>query len=272
MQKYNEIRLKCPPLLPYLPTFWLHFSIKGDPTEWVAQGLPTPNSIELTTYGALLAWQVEGYFGTQKSIEYLNDTIGKISIALQESKPKRLPWKPDLRTADHYYPKIHKLKAFGSLPNLKRRTKAPSRADSFEDYAFWAIKLWIEDQIREQGEGSPIVYAALEEWALSQFVDKERSTIRAKCRSVWNWNDNRGWTLPKDKRRFRMSRQDHIKKVHATRNAKAQAKIRGVLEDMFIQDQIRTKSGKPKISAIAKIAEMHRDTVRKHLKEMGIIE
>lgn len=67
-----------------------------------------------------------------------------------------------------------------------------------------------------------------------------------------------------------MSRQDHIKKVHANRNAKAQAKIRAVLEDMFIQDQIKTKAGKLKVSAIAKIVDMHRDTVAKHLKEMGL--
>jgi len=270
MRNYTKQEGKNQALLPYLPTFWLNFSISGDPTEWIAAGLPVPNFIAFTNRGAMLGWQIDGYFGTKRGIEYLNDTIGSITIALKEASPKRLPWKPDLRTADHYYPKIHKLKEFSGLRSVNKRVQAPKRADSFDDHAFWAIKLWTEDQIRGQGEGLPVVYETLEDWALSQFIDKERSTIRAKCRSVWNWYEGRDWTLPKDKRKFEMSRQDHIKKVHANRNAKAQAKIRAVLEDMFIQDQIKTKAGKLKVSAIAKIVDMHRDTVAKHLKEMGL--
>lgn len=247
-----------------MPTFWLHFSITGDPTAWIPEDLPIPNAIQLTAYGALLAWQVEGYFGTQKSIEYLNDTIAKISIALQESKPKRLPWKPDTKTADHYYAKIYKLKAFNDLPGVRKRTKAPTRADSFDDYAFWAIKLWTEDQIREQGEGSPIVYEALEEWALSQFIEKERSTIRAKCRSVWNWYEKRNWILPKDKRSFEMTRSERAKANAQKKADEAKRKVINATSGLMAKEY-QTKTGKWNISKLAKELKMSRDTVRKYL-------
>lgn len=247
--------------MPQLPTFWLQFSITGDPTAWIPENLPIPNAIQITAYGALIAWQVEGYFSTQKGIEYLNDTIAKISIALQESKPKRLPWKPDTKAADHYYAKIYKLKAFNDLPGVRKRTKAPNRADSFDDYAFWAIKLWTEDQIREQGEGSPIVYAALEDWALSQFIDKERSTIRAKCRSVWKWYEERNWTTG---RKFEMTRSERAKANSQKKADEAKRKVINATSGLMAEEY-KTKTGKWNISKLAKELKMSRDTVRKYL-------
>ena len=227
-------------------------------------GLPMPNYISCTNAGAMLGWQIEGYFATKKGIEYLNDTIAKISIALQESQPKRLPWKPDTKAADHYYAKIYKLKAFNDLPGVRKRTKAPTRADSFDDYAFWAIKLWTEDQIREQGEGTPVSYEILEDWALSQFIEKERSTIRAKCRSVWSWYDNRGWTLPKDKRKFEMTRSERAKANAQKKADEAKRKVINATSGLMAEEY-KTKTGKWNISKLAKELKMSRDTVRKYL-------
>lgn len=251
--------------IPYLPTFWLHFSVKGDPTAWVVADLPTPNCIEFTIYGALLAWQVDGYFGTQKGIEYLNDTIGKITIALKENSPQRLPWKPDLRSADHYYPKIHKLRDFKGLEIVRKR-KAPQRADSYDDYAFWAIKLYTEDLIREYGEGTPVPYPIIEEWALSQFFDKEHSTIRAKCRSVWNWYDERRWTSPKSKRRFEMTRSERAKANSQKIAQETKRKIINAVTGMFAQEY-KKSNGTWNISKLSKELKMSRNTVIKYLKE-----
>ena len=253
-------------MLPHLPTFWLHFSTSGDPTDWVAAGLPIPNFIAFTNRGAMLGWQIDGYFGTQKGIEYLNDTIGKITIALKETSPKRLPWKPDTKTADHYYPKIHKLKEFANMPSVRKRVQAPARADSFDDYTFWAIKLYAEDEIRKQGEGLPIVYEALEDWALSQFIDKERSTIRAKCRSVWNWYEVKGWELPKG-RKYEMTRQERAISNSKKMAEEAKRKVANTLTGMFSEDY-KTGTGKWNISKIAKELSMSRDTVRKYIKEI----
>ena len=227
--------------------------------------LPTPNCIEFTTYGAYVAWQISGYFGTQKGIEYLNDTIGKITIALKENNPQRLPWKPDLRSADHYYPKIHKLREFKGLDTVRKR-KAPQRADSYDDYAFWAIKLYTEDLIRAYGEGTPLPYEGIEDWALNQFINKERSTIRAKCRSIWNWNDKRGWTLPKSKRRFEMTRSERARSNAQKKADEAKRKVINATSGLMAEEY-KTKTGKWNISKLAKELKMSRDTVRKYLRE-----
>jgi len=176
----------------------------------------------------------------------------------------------------HFYPKIHRLLEFQKAKSLQKKTHSPSRADSLggKDYTFWAIKLYTEDLIRQFGEGTPVPYHLIADWAFNQFDDHKKglSTVRAKVRSVWNWYDSKAnWELPKDKRRFIMSRTDHIKKVHSNRRTATKNKIRAILDDMFVQEEIKMKNGKYKISAIAKLADIHRETVSEHLKEMGLI-
>jgi len=67
------------------------------------------------------------------------------------------------------------------------------------------------------------------------------------------------------------TRTEHMKKVNINKNAKAKAKIREVLEDMFVHDVIRFKNGRLKIGVIAKLVDMTDKTVSKHLKEMGLL-
>ena len=111
---------------------------------------------------------------------------------------------------------------------------------------------------------------------MSQFIDKEKSTIRAKCRSIWNWYNNKNWELPKlyqkkySKEELEMRRTEHIKKVNENRKIQTRNKIKAVLDDIFMQDQIKKKNGKLKITAIAKLSGVHRETVAEHLKEMGL--
>lgn len=66
------------------------------------------------------------------------------------------------------------------------------------------------------------------------------------------------------------TKEEHIKQVHKNRRAKTQAQIRSVLSDIFLRDQVYTKSGKPIATAIAKVLGMSRNTVAEHLKEMGL--
>ncbi len=67
-----------------------------------------------------------------------------------------------------------------------------------------------------------------------------------------------------------MGRTEHMKKVHKNRNAKAQAKIRGVLEDMFVREQIHFKNGKIRIGEVAKLVNMTAETVSKHMKKLSL--
>lgn len=83
---------------------------------------------------------------------------------------------------------------------------------------------------------------------------------------VWNWDGYK----KKDKEQVMATRQAHIAKVNRNRKMKTKLAIKTVLEDMFVHDQIRYKNGKLKVNAIAKLAGIHRETVSKYLKEMGL--
>jgi Fic family protein len=65
------------------------------------------------------------------------------------------------------------------------------------------------------------------------------------------------------------TRTENMKRVNANKNAKAKAKIRGVLTDIFVREQIHFKNGKIRIGEVAKLVNMTAETVSKHLKEMG---
>jgi len=261
-------------------TFWLLFSMIGSGIEWQDEGLPVPTYLEHTHRGFLMGYEIDGFFGTSKGSEFLNDIIARFLITFRDQKPKRLEYKPHVKPdLGHYSAKIYKLKQLQNLKSLPpKRKKAPERADSFEDYTFWAIKLYVEDQIRVYGKGNPVPYHIVEDWAIAQFYNHKKgiSTVKAKCINIWHWYEAKDWSIDTYKRKYTdeewtVKREDHIKKVHATRNAKAQAKIRSVLADMFVQDQIRKKNGKLKIGAIAELVEMSEKTTSKHLKEMGLI-
>ena len=254
-----------------MPTFWLTFEGRGDPTAWIVEGLPQPNFIDIATAAYYIAWRIEGNPTTEKAVAFVNDIIARFTLAL-DYKVERKPWapSPEQRAAAHYYAKIYKLRELSrALPSLPaKRAKAPSRADNFDDYTFWAIKLWVEDRIRDYGgSGSPVPYQEIEDWACAQFWDHRKgiSTVKAKCRSIWNWYDERNWPI----RKGTMSRTEHIKQVHASRKARTKAEIRAILSDLTVRDQVYTKSGRPKASAIARILKMHPETIRKHLKEIG---
>lgn len=265
--------------MPLKPTFWLHFSVLGDGTEWIEKGLPIPNYLEHNNRGYDIAWQVEGYFGTLRSIEYLNDIIARVLVTFRDNNPKRLPWKPDLKSDYcHYYPKIRKMRELSALASLQAKKDAPARADSFADFTFWAIKLYIEDEIRKNGEGVPVPYPQLLDWAYSQFYKHKKglSTVKAKCVNVWKWNDRRDWTLPKRKRKTKddrellMTRQERALKNAEARQEEARNKIINAVTGLM-SEIYKKVNGNWHIGKIAEATNLSSKTVSKHLKELGYL-
>jgi len=265
-----------------IPTTWLYFQMNGNGTEWIDQNLPIPNYLEHKQDKYIIGYEIKGYFGTQKSQEYLNDIIARILITFKDLKACRLdnevlPPLP-LRSVRYAHTFGHKydLKDLQGLQSIEGEKYLPRQsADNFEDHTFWAIKFHCEELIKRFGV---VEYQRLESFALRSFEGKEYSTLKAKCRSVWNWYEKRNWKIPKgykkvnkSKEQIVASRKEHIKKVNENRELKTRNKIKSLIDDIFVQDKIKMKNGKFKISAIAKLTEIHRETVSKHLKEMGLI-
>jgi len=241
----------------------------GDGIEWMDEGLPTPTYLEHINRGYIIAWAIDGFFWTEKGQKYLNDIIARVLITFAPFRPQRLNFKPNITSAGHYYPKIYKLKELQALRSLAYKQKAPLRADNYSDYTFWAIKLFCEDLIRKQGI---VGYEQLEEFALANFLaKKDRSTLKAKCRSVWHWYNDRDWKLDGYKRKMTNEEYEMTRRERSEANAKlkferSKKAIINTITGLYA-DEYKKKNGSWHIGKIAKAVSMTEKTVAKHLKE-----
>ena len=251
--------------------FWLFFHIRnGEGIEWLDLDLPTPTLLKHINNGYLVGWAIEGSFRTRKSQEFLNDIIARFLITFREYEIERLPYRPtDVENA-HVVDIIYCLKDFSrKLRSIPTRKYVPARADSFADHTFWAIKLYAEDMIRETGF---IVYESLETWAMENFIGKkERSTIRAKCRSVWNWYSERDFKLPNRKKyetieewyeESRMTRKERMIELNRRRAEEKKAKVLGAIRALeYLGEKITVRK-------VAEYAGISTRTAHKYLKEI----
>ena len=252
-------------------TTWIYFFMRGATgNEFLDYKLPFPNFVLHTNQGIFIGWQINGYPGTQEARKYFNDMVARFIITFDTYKPERLDYSPkkhknaliDLKQS-YELSQFQNLKSISSLP--KRYKSAESIAVS--DQTFWAIKLHIEDLIRSFGEGIPIPYCNLEEFARNFYDTKDRSTIRAKCRNIWNWYDKRNWTIPK-KKEWKMTRSERAKANAQLKKKRARATILGFVKDNLFTDEYKKADGSWNIYKIAKATKQSRNTVKKHLKEL----
>ncbi len=246
------------------------FHMNGNGTEWIDEGLPIPSYLEHINKGYLIAWAIDGYFGTQKATEYLNDIIARVLITFRDLKPKRQLYKPRIENACHYLPKIYKLQELQNLKSIKNRKKAPTRADNFEDHVFWSIKLFCEDLIRAQGLPT---FTQLEDFAYQNFQYKDKSTLRAKCRSIYNWYETTNWTLPykrktKTEEELKLTRQERARANTKAREERARAKVTNAITGLMAETY-KKKSGSWNVSKIAEDTNLNRRTVTKYIKELS---
>jgi len=263
-----------------LKSFWLYFHIFGNGDEWIEYGLPIPTLHKHINKGYFIGWALDGFFDTAKGREFLNDIIARFLISFSDTGIERLDYKPKEKDLDEQtariYKKVYKLREFSrKLESLPTKKYIPKRANNFKDFAFWAIKLHSEDMIRATGF---IVYDSLESWALSQFIDKERSTIRAKCRSVFRWYEARDFQLSKTQEKkyknnqekfkgTKMTRVEHIKRVGKEKKEKNRRKVINLITGLYSFDY-KKKNGKWHYQKIAEATGLSRYTVSTIIKEL----
>jgi len=230
----------------------------------------------------MIAYAIDGYFGTKASTNYLNDIIARFLISFKEYKPTRVDTatltslRSDAASTSYgtYLPKIYKLKELQKLKSLANNKLPRANADKFEDYTFWAIKFHCEDLIKSQGMATA---EQLINFAYTNFEGKEKSTLKAKCRSIWHYYEKRNWSIPTPykrkctKEQHMATRQENMQKVNQNKIIKNRNKIKAILDDMFLQDEIKFKNGKYRIGKIAKLTELTEKTVSKYLKEMDLL-
>jgi len=245
---------------------WLQISFKEDITDELGNIVPYPHHHFLQKNGRLVyCWLIDGFFDTKKNTEYLNDIIARFKITFIDSK-----YVKHSKDSESSITPL-KLKQFQGLKSkakviLKEKYK---RAETHQDYVWWCIKLYCEDLIRQDGL---IVYSTLESWAFENFIvyTKDNSTLRAKCRSIYNWYFNRDWKIGrakksnKTKEEIMATRQEHAKKIHTKLAEETKRKVLNLTTGMF-KDEYKKKNGTWNVSKIAKESGTSRPTVMKYL-------
>ena len=250
------------------------YEAKGD--EFLEYNLPTPNYLLHAQRGIFIGWLIKGYPGTKESMAYFNDIIARFIVGFKDYQPERLPYRPNTeREAHKLLTTAYDLKNFQNLPSIKSRTRRYKSSETNPiDQIFWAIKLHTEDLIRQYGEGTPIAYSLLEEFAFRNFFDrKEKSTLKAKCRAIWNWYNDRGWTIPK-RREWQMTRSERAKTNAQLKKQRARATLLGFIKDSLLANEYKKADGSWNITRLSKATKLDPKTIRKHLKELkeeGII-
>jgi hypothetical protein len=259
-------------------TTWLYFYMhNAQGNEFLDYKLPYPNYLLHRGENIFIAWLINGYPGTQEARNYFNDIIARFIITFSEYKPEKLDYSPkkhedaliDLRQS-------YELKQFQNLQSITTYNKEFWTTDSIAtiDQTFWAIKLYTEDLIRHFGEGTGVPYELLEDFALRNFYDrKDRSTLRAKCRNIWNWYNKRNWTIPKRTKESKMTRSERAKENAKNIKARKRKQILNAITGIFA-NEYKKQDGTWNIYKLKKDLGMSDNTIRKHLREMreeGII-
>lgn len=239
----------------------ISFTLKGDGLELFEYGLPHPHTYSRENENIYrVSFVIDGIFSTYIGIKYLNDIIARFTLSFKV-----------LHTYKSYTnDKGVDLSYFQGLKSIAR-AKNYEKVDNGQDNIFWSIKLYTEGLIKEHGEGNLIAYSLLESFALDTFIDraKDKSTLKSKCRSIWNWYDAREWTIPIRARKFTdeelsMSRAEGAKKAHTKLAEDTKAKVLKAIAGLeFLKEKIN-------IANVARDAGVSRNTAKKYLIELGL--
>ena len=239
----------------------------GDISHLFGNEIPYPQSHYYSNEHnrMVYCWYIDGFFGTKNNIKFLNDIIArfKITVDCQLHSFKSVPM-------ENINP--IKLKAFQGLKSLARDKlkekyqRVETRAD---DYVFWCLKLYAEDLIRQDGL---IIWNTFENWAFENFIDlaKDKSTLKAKCRNVFNWYFERDWQIGrvnksnKTKVEIMATRQEHAIKIAKKNSEDTKKKVLNCITGIFAHEY-KKPNGSWNISKIAKDSGTTRPTVMKYL-------
>jgi len=215
--------------------YWLYFKCRGDGEELLTAGLPAPHFYTRQNEQFYsIAYKLDGYFHTKKSKEFLNDMIARLSLTIPiERRYHIIPQEPANNRA-------YKLKEFQNCESIKVDiyTRKEAKANKYEDRVFWSLKYEAERRIRAF---KTLDYEAFLDYALNVFevgIDvKDGSTLRAKCHSIFEWYESRGFKLPKTSRRKEnaMSNDEKTQVARAVKVARTKALFNGAIEVLKIR-------------------------------------
>ena len=235
----------------------ISIKIVGDGSELFDYSLPHPQKYERLGNLYTLIFALNGTFFSEEAHEYLNDVLARFTLSMHVKFI-------DCKVSTEKQSQHLELKQFSNLKSIAR-AKNYEKVECGHDNVFWSIKLHTEALIKQYGEGKLIAYSLLESYAFSHFVDatKDKSTLKAKCRSIWNWYEERNWTISQ-REGLGMSREE-AGRHSAQKNAEAtKKKVQKAIAGLqFMQEKVN-------IANVARDAQVSRNTAKKYLIELGL--
>jgi isochorismate synthase EntC len=239
----------------------LQIDIAGDGCEIFDYNLPTPHKyIRYNDNSYMLEYVLTGVFWTKDSNNFLNEILLRFNLSMNI---KNIATKVVGNKTNAY-----ELKLFSSSSNLDslRKSTFMPNTEKYEDSIFWGIKLFVEYYMGKN-EGF-VPYSTVENYAFNHYVDlaKDRSTLKAKCRSIWNYYNDREWQtdrkyIKKNKEEVMKTKLELIEKIHKKRREETEKKIVAAVEYLKALDKKITAKNIMEITKISK----NTMTVYKHL-------
>lgn len=234
--------------------------------------MPYPHRYVTRGDFGVYSWLIKGYFGSKASCEYYNDIVARFVLSFDYGID--LSFEAKRTYCDD---KPLELEAFGNLKSLKN-THPHYEANTdlvCVDEIFWALKLKFEALIRI----GRYDYEGLENFAFDNFKDraKDHSTLRAKCRNIWNWYYERDFEITNYTRKTKtleelnMTRTEHMRKVNANKKLKARRLIESVITGLYA-DEYKLPNGSWNKSKIAKDTGLGVSTIRRHFNKYQTIK
>lgn len=258
------------------PYTWIYFKVKGGiGIEWLDRGLPYPNYLLHTKNSYYIGWCIAG-----AESKYTHELRARFIKTLEEHDVVTIEQKPLKNANAHTNNTLYRLNDFKALESIKTRIfDITNRGNLFtvdNDEAFLSIKFYCEYIIKRDGVPT---YLELENYAIQTFPKHKKgiSTLKAKCRSIYNWYADRNFKIGRASQKYKdlkhyweetmASRKDHMIKVNKDKAKETKRKILNLITGMF-KDEYKKQSGEWNISKIAKESNTARNTVYKYIKEI----
>lgn len=212
----------------------------------------------------IVRYDIDGYFSTKSGIAFLQDAIARFAQTYgpEAVRPAPAPQRPPDIERDIV---LHLRDFVAGLDSLRRKVanKAPAQKASIDE-TFWAMKLWVERQLSQNRIPTEAEIQAIGE---TYAPHKERSTIRAKARSIYRWYAARGFEPTKDARKRHkgevpMTRQEAAKIATQTRVERVKGRIEAAVNLLQMQGE------KISVRKLAKAAQVSTRTAMKYLREL----
>ncbi len=230
-----------------------------------AHTMPPPAAIWWLSGCYIVRYDIDGYFATKRGIAFLQDAVARFvqTYGPEAVKPTTTPQRPPDWTREVV---LHLKDFTANLDSLKRaqRVRNANQIKYNFDEGFWAGKTWVERQLQQNRIPTEAEITAIIATAVPH---KERSTIRAKARSIYRWYAARGFEPTPDTRKRTvgeepMTRQEAARVATQTRMERAKARIEAAVNLLQMQGEKIT------VRSVAEAAQVAKDTAAKYLREL----